>query len=60
MPPLRQNPIKSTDRKWVPNFNNRYFCEDLLLGLVNTCTSAPQRFGIHSVQNLVEHTFKDV
>ncbi|GAF70055.1 unnamed protein product [marine sediment metagenome] len=27
---------------------------------VNTSTSAPQRFGIHSVEDLVKHTFKHV
>ncbi len=101
--PMSQLP----DGKWVPDFNNRYFCEDLPFGLVNfksiallvdvdtpfideiilwaqrhldlellvkdgdgkyqlagsdvnTHTTAPQCFGIHSVEDLVQHTFKDV
>ncbi len=101
--PMSQLP----DGTWVPDFNNRYFCEDLPFGLVNfksiallvgvdtpfideiilwaqrhldmellvkdadgkyklagsdvnTCTSVPQRFGIHSVQDLVKRTFKHV
>ena len=101
--PMSQLP----DGKWVPDFNNRYFCEDLPFGLVNfksiallagvetpfideiilwaqrhldmellvkdadgnyqlagsdvnTRTTAPQRFGIHSIEDLIQHTFKNV
>ncbi len=101
--PMRQLP----DDKWVPDFNNRYFCEDLPFGLVNfksiallvgvetpfideiilwaqrhldmellvkdadgnyqlagsdvnTRTTAPQCFGIHSIEDLIQHTFKNV
>ena len=101
--PMNQLP----DGRWVPDFNNRYFCEDLPFGLVNfkslallvgadtpfideiilwaqrhldmellvkdadgkyqlagsdvnTHTTAPQCFGIHSIEDLVQHTFKHV
>ncbi len=38
-----------------------FTCTYLLAGSdINTCTSVPQRFGIHSVQDLVNRTFKDV
>ncbi len=99
--PMSQLP----DSRWVPDFNNSYFCEDLPFGLVNfksiallvgvdtpfideiilwaqwhldmelliedadgkyqlagsdvnTHTTAPQCFGIHSIEDLVQHTFK--
>ncbi len=101
--PMNQLP----NGRWVPDFKNRYFREDLPLGLVNfkgiallvgvdtpfideiivwaqrhldmellvkdadgkyqlagsdvnTYTSAPQCFGIHTVEDLVQHTFKQV
>ena len=101
--PMSQLP----DGKWVPDFHNRYFCEDLPFGLVNfksiallvgvetpfideiilwaqrhlgmellvkdadgnyqlagsdvnTRTTAPQCFGIHSIDDLIQHTFKNV